>query len=203
MRKPINTAPGRPRSFDSERVLKAARDVFHTSGVAGTTYQRLEQATGLRTQSLVYAFGDKQALFRAALQSYVDEQVGEIERVLRDPGGAAGVHLALARWLEQANDSGRGCLLVNSTGEISSCDLEARAVMAAASERLVAAFERALQQAADAGELKTTAPPADLARLAVALGDGALLHARAAGHGDDARVAFRAFAATLFGPLSY
>jgi TetR/AcrR family transcriptional regulator, transcriptional repressor for nem operon len=195
------TSAGRPRSFDSGRALVAARDVFHAEGLSGTTYQRLEQATGLKTQSLVYAFGDKQALFRAALRSYIDEQVGEIERVLREPGGVAGVRLALDRWVAQADDRGRGCLLVNSTGEIGACDGEARALIAAATERLVAAFERALRQAAASGELKSAARPADLARMAVTMGDGALLHARAAGHGNDARVAFRAFATTLFGPL--
>ncbi|MEL6262374.1 MAG: TetR/AcrR family transcriptional regulator [Cyanobacteria bacterium J06626_6] len=44
--------------------------VFWQQGFAKTTYADLEKATGLHRQSLVYAFGDKKALFESAIDYY-------------------------------------------------------------------------------------------------------------------------------------
>jgi len=58
---------GRPRSFDTETALKAAAERFRTRGFAGTSLDDLAEATGLARPSLYAAFGDKRALYLAAL----------------------------------------------------------------------------------------------------------------------------------------
>lgn len=58
---------GRPRSFDRETVLQAAGQRFRTHGFAGTSLDALAEATGLARPSLYAAFGDKRALYLAAL----------------------------------------------------------------------------------------------------------------------------------------
>lgn len=59
---------GRPRSFDAQDALKAASERFRTHGYAGTSLDDLVDATGLARPSLYAAFGDKRALYLAALE---------------------------------------------------------------------------------------------------------------------------------------
>ena len=61
---------GRPRSFDPDTVLDKAQEVFWRQGYEGTSYTDLTAATGLNKPSLYAAFGDKEALFAAALDRY-------------------------------------------------------------------------------------------------------------------------------------
>src|SRR6478752_596500 len=58
---------GRPRSFDADAVLDKARAVFWNLGYAATSLDDLAAATGLNRPSLYAAFGDKHALYMAAL----------------------------------------------------------------------------------------------------------------------------------------
>ena len=58
---------GRPRGFDRDTVLRAALQRFRTHGFAGTSLDDLADATGINRPSLYAAFGDKRALYIAAL----------------------------------------------------------------------------------------------------------------------------------------
>jgi len=58
---------GRPPGFDRETVLHAAGQRFRTHGFAATSLDELAEATGLNRPSLYAAFGDKRALYLAAL----------------------------------------------------------------------------------------------------------------------------------------
>lgn len=58
---------GRPRGFDPEVALKAASERFRSFGYAATSLDDLAAATGLARPSLYAAFGDKKALYLAAL----------------------------------------------------------------------------------------------------------------------------------------
>ncbi len=53
----------RPRKFDEQDVLTAARDTFWRGGYKATSVQDLAEATGLGAQSLYGAFGSKRDLF--------------------------------------------------------------------------------------------------------------------------------------------
>jgi TetR/AcrR family transcriptional regulator, copper-responsive repressor len=70
MMEPAEKTRGRPRSFDPAEVLDKAQEVFWRQGYDGTSYTDLTAATGLNKPSLYAAFGDKEALFAAALQRY-------------------------------------------------------------------------------------------------------------------------------------
>ena len=62
----------RPRSFDADAVLSTAMLLFWERGYEATSIRQLEAATGLNAPSLYGAFGDKEAIFTAALQRYLD-----------------------------------------------------------------------------------------------------------------------------------
>lgn len=191
---------GRPRTFDEEKILARALAVFWAKGFDATTYDALEEATGLRRQSLVYAFGDKRALFAAVLRCYRDTAVRDVLAALAEaPSGRQGVEAAFALWTrDAAAEPCRGCLLVTSAGEFAGADKDVARTVIASRKALVKGFEAAFTRAAAEGDLKEGCEPRALAALAVAVGDGGLLHARNAHSGTFAEAAYAAFLTTVF-----
>ncbi|MBS1063846.1 TetR/AcrR family transcriptional regulator [Gluconobacter wancherniae] len=63
---------GRPRSFDREVALEAAMRLFWKYGYEGVSFQQLTAVLGIGAPSLYAAFGNKKALYREALDRYVD-----------------------------------------------------------------------------------------------------------------------------------
>jgi AcrR family transcriptional regulator len=62
---------GRRRTFDKEKVLNKAVEVFWRSGYSGTSLSDLTEAMGINKPSLYAAFGNKEDLFVSALNQYV------------------------------------------------------------------------------------------------------------------------------------
>ena len=61
---------GRPREFDIDKALDAALNVFWRKGYEGTKLPDLTSAMSINRPSLYAAFGNKEALFRKALDRY-------------------------------------------------------------------------------------------------------------------------------------
>lgn len=61
---------GRPRTFDRDQALKKAMLVFWNKGFEGTTMADLIEAIGMKAPSVYAAFGNKDALFREAVELY-------------------------------------------------------------------------------------------------------------------------------------
>lgn len=192
---PKQATHGRPRSFDANEALRSAMSAFWSAGYAATSYDDLEKATKLRRQSLIYAFGSKRDLFKKALALYSRERVDEIVALLaREGSPLANIEQVFASWLSDVDAGARnGCLLVNASGELGRSDPEIADAISQATNRLRRSFARAFERAREAGELSPEHNPRDLACLAVACGDGALLHARTSGEAAHAMRAFAAF----------
>ena len=106
--------------------------VFWQHGFDAATYEALEAATGLRRQSLIYAFGDKRAMFLKALDHYAVTRVTAICDVLgEEPVAKTSVRSAFDLWLADARRrKHRGCLMVMTAGEIGPLDKIASAKIA-------------------------------------------------------------------------
>lgn len=65
---------GRPRSFDRDAALAAAMDVFWEKGYEAASVADLTAAMGINPPSLYAAFGDKEQLFLAAVERYLQSQ---------------------------------------------------------------------------------------------------------------------------------
>jgi TetR/AcrR family transcriptional regulator, copper-responsive repressor len=67
-------ARGRPRSFDRDAALEAAMGVFWQKGYEAASISDLTGAMGINPPSLYAAFGDKERLFLAAVERYLEER---------------------------------------------------------------------------------------------------------------------------------
>src|SRR6202020_377715 len=65
----------RPREFDEEVVLDAAVQCFWARGYESTSVKDLMEGTGLTAASLYNAYGDKRAMFRTALDRYIETSI--------------------------------------------------------------------------------------------------------------------------------
>ena len=73
---------GRPREFDTEQALAAALRVFWTKGYEGASLTDLTDAMGITRPSLYAAFGNKEALFRQALDLYGEEKLAYVGKAM-------------------------------------------------------------------------------------------------------------------------
>lgn len=74
----------RTKEFDRDAALRSAMGVFWTRGYAATSTEALLAAMNIGRQSMYDTFGDKQRLFREALDLYNRERVAGIVARLRN-----------------------------------------------------------------------------------------------------------------------
>ena len=199
MDKAVKESPGRPREFDRDAVLNQLTDVFWQHGFSKTTYAALEDATGLHRQSLIYAFGDKKALFQTVLQHYATIKVQMVlDRLHADSTPLANIRAVFEMWLSDAQrELTPGCLCVNTSGELGQAEPAVAQVIEQSTQRLLHAFQQVIQAGQSQGEIVTTIKATDLARQAIAVGDGALLYSRVSGDSSFAEAAFRSFLTSI------
>src|SRR5882757_5363678 len=105
---------GRPREFDTDQALDKALNVFWRNGYEGTSIADLTEAMGINPPSLYSAFGNKEKLFRKALDRYVQQRTGFWNEAAEKPTARAMVEHLLresADFLtEECNPP--GCMLV-------------------------------------------------------------------------------------------
>jgi AcrR family transcriptional regulator len=146
----------RPRSYQEDEVVDAAKKVFWARGFDGTAIGDLEEATGLSRSSLYLAFETKRAMFDAALAEYLDTFVEPLLGSVEAPGAGlreAARFFARLAGLFRDPDAQRGCLMVNSIAELAGRDPTFSPVAAHFADRVRAAFSNALERAASEGAM--------------------------------------------------
>lgn len=172
---PAGEAPpakrGRPRSFDPDAVLEKARAVFWDLGYAATSLDDIARATGLNRPSLYGAFGDKHALYLAALARSRDEALLALDRAL---AAEKPLRKVMAFVLERSIDlyragpmGQRGCFVVGTAVTQSVEDPQVRDLVAGFIASTEAAF-RARFEAEPDGALALGLDPGTAAVIAAA-----------------------------------
>ena len=158
----------RPRKFDEQDVLVAARRQFNETGYHGTSVEDLSRATGLSKGSIYGAFGDKDGLFQRVFEDYcAASDDGAAARLL----GPEDQALDRARdWLRTSPSkiNRHGCLLAKATAELAS-EKEAVATRShAAYVTLLDSCRQLVEQAQRAGHVDPAADAAALGGLILA-----------------------------------
>ncbi len=72
---------GRPRTFDKTAALDKATEAFWTYGYEDASLDQIMEATGLARASIYSAFGDKEMLYLAVLQRFIEKMSHAIKRI--------------------------------------------------------------------------------------------------------------------------
>ncbi|HEY1534783.1 MAG TPA: TetR/AcrR family transcriptional regulator, partial [Polyangiaceae bacterium] len=75
----------RPRDFDIDTAIDSALREFWKKGYEGTSLTDLTGAMGINRPSLYAAFGNKEALFRKALERYLSGPAGAVREAFLEP----------------------------------------------------------------------------------------------------------------------
>jgi TetR/AcrR family transcriptional repressor of nem operon len=159
---------GRNRKFNENEALEAAMLVFWSKGYEASSVQELLDAMGINRASLYSSFGDKRALFAAALKRYA-ENVNRCNLGLLE--GEASAAVALGRYFDallglSSSDPVRlGCMLANTAVELAPHDKEIDRTVTGIFERAERAFETIIRRGQDSGEFSAHRDPQALARV--------------------------------------
>ena len=172
-------AMGRPRAFDMDQALDQALHVFWEKGYAGTSIADLTEAMGINPPSLYAAFGNKEKLFKKALDRYEDLRDQILEEAFAAPTAREAVTRLLEGTAERLSDkcNPRGCLMVQgalSGGE--ECEAVKRdlASRRAGGEALI---HKRLKRAKREGDLPSNVDAAALARFVATVMHGMAVQA--------------------------
>jgi AcrR family transcriptional regulator len=69
-----------------QEILSTAKDLFIQNGYHGLAMRQIAEALGVTKAALYYHFKDKEELFLAILENYLDEMQATLDRILAEPG---------------------------------------------------------------------------------------------------------------------
>ncbi len=164
----------RPREFDEDTVVAAARDRFWDAGYAATSLSDLTAATGLGKASLYGAFGDKHALYLRVFDDYVTSAVQGVRDELEgdDAGALERIRAHLLGNARASASNPRGCLLARGTSELAGRDEDVATRSKHAFRQLGSAYASAVEAAQRAGDIDPAADPRVLGDLLLAIHRG-------------------------------
>ena len=172
-------ARGRPREFDLDQALAAALQVFWRHGYEAASMNDLTEAMGVSRPSLYAAFGNKESLYRKALDLYEREKLAYVKRAMAATTARGVAEALLYGALDVftgAEDPG-GCFGVIASlpcgGEAQSIRDDVIAKRAASSEAMIERFTAAKA----AGDLPAHVDPDSLAKWLSAVMQGMAVQA--------------------------
>jgi AcrR family transcriptional regulator len=167
-------AKGRPREFDIDKALDAALNVFWRKGYEGTTLPDLTAAMSINRPSLYAAFGNKESLFRKALDRYAKGPGCYVTEALNEPIARDVMENLFRRSVDLLTnpENPRGCLWVQGALACGESSESVRQELIARREASEIAIRKRFAKALAQDELPADISPADLARYVVAVMQG-------------------------------
>jgi AcrR family transcriptional regulator len=170
---------GRPRGFDADEALERAMLVFWELGYEGASLSNLTDAMGISTTSMYAAFGNKEELFRKALERYTEGPSAYLVRALEVPtalGVATAILAGVIRTTTRPTGP-NGCLGVQGALATGESGHAVRDLLAAWRNNGCSRVRERFQRAVDDGDLPPETDPALLARYVTTLAFGIAVQA--------------------------
>ncbi|MBN1987738.1 MAG: TetR/AcrR family transcriptional regulator [Prolixibacteraceae bacterium] len=115
----------RNKTYDNDLVLEKAMNIFWINGYEGTSVRMLEKEMGINQFSIYASFKNKKNLFINALRKYREHVIkNRFQPLLQEEAGFAQLEnfLLSAATSKNGKDEKKGCLVVNTAGEIGEHD---------------------------------------------------------------------------------
>lgn len=136
----------RTREFDEQALLAGAQELFWSRGFDDVSVEQITAATGVANGSIYAAYGTKLGIFLAVLERYADQRVRLVEDVLASATGreADVVRAYLEAIIGEcaSQPDRRGCLMINSVGQLGHRVPEVTTITARSTHRMTAAIAR-------------------------------------------------------------
>lgn len=155
--------------------------VFWKHGYEGTSLPDLTRAMGINRPSLYAAFGNKEALFRKALDRYAEGPAHYIRAALDEPTARGAFERLLRGAVDLLTDPRNppGCLMVHGALSCAQAADPVRRELASRRAAGEAAIRQRFEKARASGDLPKDLTPADIARYVTTIIHG--MAVRAAG----------------------
>lgn len=171
---PPHPPKGRPRAFDTDVALGRALELFWRQGYEGTSLSDLTAAMGINRPSLYAAFGNKEQLFRLALNRYLRGPASCVGEALKEPTARKVAERMLRGVVGQMSDPKlpKGCLVVQAALSSGTEADPIREALAAHRNEVRNALRRRFEEAVTAGDLPKGTDAASLAGYLMAVVHG-------------------------------
>ena len=171
---------GRPREFDVEVALGAALRVFWTKGYEGASLTDLTEAMQITRPSLYAAFGNKEALFKQALDLYETEKLSYVGAALAAPTARGVASFLLYGAIDTVTGGDcRGCMGVIASVACQSVEESIREDVTRRTESSRLAMVERMQRAIDEGDFATPVEAEAITRYMIAVMQGISVQAGA------------------------
>lgn len=174
-----DTVVGRPREFDVDEALERAMRVFWERGYEGASLSELTGAMGIAKTSMYAAFGNKEQLFRRAVERYAAGPAAYAKHALEEPTARAVAEAFLRGGVQTTTPPGgpAGCLSVQGALATSDAGRPARDVLVAWRSDATLQLEERFRRAVEEGDLPSDADPGGLARYVMTVASGIAVQA--------------------------
>lgn len=147
---------GPDKQFDQGEALKNAMEIFWAKGFEATSMQALVEAMGVNRASMYQTFGNKEALFNAAMQQYIESSLQYIKGLLKASNSPLNNIKNLLHELVNQSITNKfsGCFVSNTAAELAPHRADIAKQVRDFWLELEKMFEQALQQAKQKQEIK-------------------------------------------------
>jgi AcrR family transcriptional regulator len=165
-----------------DRIVRAAADLMHANGVAGTTIDQVIEASGTSKSQLYHYFADKDALVAAVIKMQaarvLERQEPHLER-LDSLQGLRRWRDAIVRFVEERHGK-HGCEIGSLSSELADRSEPARILINATFQNWESHLAAGIRRMQERGEIDPGADPAELATGIMAAFQGGYLLSQAA-----------------------
>jgi len=172
---------GRPRTFDRDKALHSAMELFIARGFDGVSLEDLQKSMGnISPPSFYAAFGSKDALFREVVTLYRQTMGESVMRHLEASPVRDGVEGMMRAVIELflRNETAPGCLIVLGAVNSTRTSKDAHELLSEARSEGDEMFRQRLHRAVKEGELPKGLPVADIAGFYTTFIQGLAVRAR-------------------------
>lgn len=134
--------------FDRDEIIDKSIELFWRNGFGGSSMKQVLAATGLKSGSIYLAFGNKEALYKEALEAYAQKSIARISTTLENASSVGvGICAILEKNIQEAvTENYSSCFLVKTQLELAVVGGELHALASEKLQEIEALYQRYLEK---------------------------------------------------------